>query len=122
MSDNRDSDIHDAVKGLTKDIAKIAGDDRDKFLSYNHDGQDFGFQEIVNGLTKASQKITENYLDNFSSYNHDIRDIFFTYAHFFTKLSVSPLELIKVQDYYFNFLLNQQDLWRKIFFRSDNEE
>lgn len=75
--------------------------------------REFNFQNFFNGLALINQKMIENYLDHFSSYNHDIRDISHSYFHFFTKLFVSPSQIIRTQVHFLNFSLLQQAIWKQ---------
>lgn len=83
---------------------------------------EFNVQNYFNGLARINHKVIGNYFDNYSSYNHDIRDIFLSYSNFFTKLSMSPTDQFKVQNYYLNFLMGQQKIWEQNFSNINNSE
>ncbi|MDP3557910.1 MAG: alpha/beta fold hydrolase [Bacteroidota bacterium] len=84
--------------------------------------ESFSFQKLFFGITKANQKIVSNYLGNFSGYNHDSRDIALTYLRFFSKFSINPTEISKVQNLSFQYFIKQQEIWKNIFNESITED
>jgi len=78
--------------------------------------------KLSDGIVKVNQKIIQNYFENISGYNHDIRDIFLTYSHFFTKLIVDPDEAVKVNSFYLDTLIKQQEIWKSLFIDHYDEQ
>ncbi|MGZ4068188.1 MAG: PHA/PHB synthase family protein, partial [Bacteroidia bacterium] len=71
--------------------------------------------EAFDRLVKANRKIAANYCCNLQGYHRDLHDIVLTYSYFCTKLFSEPAEMLKVQGIYFDFLKDQQLLWKTIF-------
>lgn len=69
-----------------------------------------------------NQRVVNNYLKNFSGYHHDLRDIGHTYFDLITKLVVKPSEIVKVSDFYMEYLMSQQDLYRQLFIEQKQNE
>jgi polyhydroxyalkanoate synthase len=84
--------------------------------------ENFSTEKLFHNILKASKKISENYLENFSGYHRDAHDIALTYCYFFTKLFAEPNEVIKVQNYYIDFLQKQQDLWQGVITNCENDQ
>jgi len=76
---------------------------------------DFNFGEWINGTIKINQSVFRNFLKNNRGYYHDLHDIELAFSAFFTKLFTEPGQLKKVGNYYWEFLQNQQSLWKHIF-------
>jgi polyhydroxyalkanoate synthase len=76
---------------------------------------EFSFISLFNTISKMNQRVANNYLRNFSGYHHDLRDIGHTYFDFVTKLCMKPNEMIKVSNFYLDYLRDQQVIWKKIF-------
>jgi polyhydroxyalkanoate synthase len=72
------------------------------------EAEHFNWGTFLSGLNRAGLKIGQNYLNNLSGYQHDGRDIFLTYANFFTKIAVNPVEMVKIRDLYISLLFNRQ--------------
>jgi polyhydroxyalkanoate synthase len=83
--------------------------------------KEFSVEGLFCNVLKASKKILENYQSNFSGYHRDAHDIALTYSYFFTKLFAEPGEMIKVQNYYLDFLQKRQEVWRSIFTNCKNK-
>lgn len=77
---------------------------------------DFSFSSLFSTIIKMNQSVANNYLKNFSGYHHDLRDIGRTYFDFMTKLVVKPSEIMKMSNFYLDYLKNQEAIWKKIFF------
>lgn len=75
----------------------------------------FGLEELFNGIVKVNQHFIQNYFKNYSGYYHDNRDIAMTYSSFFARLLTNPREIMKVQDFYFEYLKDQQLLCKNAF-------
>lgn len=82
----------------------------------------FSISSLFNNIVKMNQRVANNYLKNFSGYHHDLRDIGHTYFDLFTKLIVKPTEMIKVGNFYSEYLKNQQIVWNKIFIEHNQNE
>lgn len=69
-----------------------------------------GFNPIgfFEDLAKANRKIAVNYCCNLQGYHRDLHDILLSYSYFYTKLFTEPLEMLKVQGFYLDFLKSQQ--------------
>lgn len=76
---------------------------------------EFSFISLFNTISKMNQRVANNYLKNFSGYHHDLRDIGHTYLDFLTKLCMKPNEMIKVTNFYLDYLRDQQVILNKIF-------
>lgn len=76
---------------------------------------EFSYSGLFNTIIKMNQRVANNYLKNFSGYHHDLRDIGHTYFDLITKLCVKPSEMIKVSNFYSEYIKNQQAIWKKIF-------
>jgi polyhydroxyalkanoate synthase len=74
----------------------------------------FSFYELINSSVIASQRIVRNYLKNVSGYHHDLRDITLTYSSLFSKVLVSPKEMLKMYNLTQDFLIAQQEIWKSI--------
>ena len=86
------------------------------------DMQNFNVGELMNCITIVNQRVTKNYFKNFSGYHHDLRDISLTYTNLITKMLVNPAEIMKIYSFNLDFLKTQQEVWRKIFIDSNNQE
>lgn len=86
------------------------------------DTSDFSIQGLINSITIANQRIASNYLRNFSGYHHDLRDIILTYSNLFSKVVVSPKEMLKMYNLRLDFLIAQQGIWENLFSHSSREE
>ncbi|MEI8137756.1 MAG: class I poly(R)-hydroxyalkanoic acid synthase, partial [Bacteroidota bacterium] len=84
------------------------------------DTKEFTFENFIDNFIKAGQRITQNYFENFSGYNHDNRDITLTYFNFLSKIAINPQEMFKIQNFYLDFLQNQQKAWESIFINSSS--
>ena len=83
---------------------------------------DFSFSGLFSNIIKMNQRVVNNYLKNFSGYHHDLRDIGHTYFDLITKLVVKPSEIVKVSDFYMEYLKSQQDLYRQQFIEQKQNE
>ena len=83
---------------------------------------DFSFSSLFNNIIKMNQRVVNNYLKNFSGYHHDLRDIGNTYFDLITKLLVKPSEIMKVSNFYNEYLKSQQALYRNIFIDQKQNE
>ncbi|HEX7413380.1 MAG TPA: alpha/beta fold hydrolase, partial [Bacteroidia bacterium] len=77
--------------------------------------QEFNILEAIKGVGKSNLKIVHNYLNNISGYHHDVRDISQTFSDLYSKVLVNPREMIKIYDFYLDFLTKQQQAWHRIF-------
>src|SRR5437763_1743456 len=76
--------------------------------------EEFVFTDFLNGFVKINQHLVQNYFKNYSGYYYDNRNVWLTYNFFFTKLFTEPKEMVKVQDFYSEFLQKQQSLLKNI--------
>jgi polyhydroxyalkanoate synthase len=80
---------------------------------------DFSLSSLFSTIIKMNQRVANNYLKNFSGYHHDLRDIGHTYFDLVTKLYVKPSEMIKISNFYMDYLIDRQAIWKKVFIESD---
>ncbi|HWY35874.1 MAG TPA: hypothetical protein VNX68_14625, partial [Nitrosopumilaceae archaeon] len=81
---------------------------------------EFNVFELFDGIETVNRKIAQNYCCNFSGYHRDMHDIALTYSYFFTKLFSEANEMMKVHDFFMDFLKKQQALYNRIFINHPN--